>query len=418
MCYIRVMNTKSTLTQEQQVAEEAMYERLIAQGFWLLRFPSELESRFQQYYLQLYLRVMRRALLIGGVIFFLCTMLVDILAGYDVLAAQQIRWGLIAPLFCGALLVLYHPSMRRYYELAVMLGAFFVGLGCIFIGVTQEPLMGILYINGLMVVAMFVFSASRVRFWHAFSCCVSLAIICGAALFWAGYFDTAFILTYVWVYCAGVGLMAFSAYAFEAHERTKFLQAQIASIERKRLLDVNQELLSLANLDPLTGVANKRYFERYLSTEWRRALRHRACLGLLIIDVDSFKDYNDAQGHLAGDKCLKAVAEALKENVFRPYDIVARYGGDEFVVLLTDASFEGAMKVADSISNAVRAIDYKSFSAQPVTVSIGLTSIRASVEFSYEQLIQQADKALYQAKDSGRDCVRAYGATTLEKKSA
>jgi diguanylate cyclase (GGDEF)-like protein len=171
----------------------------------------------------------------------------------------------------------------------------------------------------------------------------------------------------------------------------------------------NQQLAELSQTDGLTGLANRRHFDRRLQEEWQRSARHGTPLALLMIDVDHFKRYNDHHGHLSGDDCLRAVAQALLGCARRSSDLVARYGGEEFAVLMPHATVEEAQ------AQAQRCIDTIAFAALThgdsplapvVTLSIGVARIEPGFDatISPMRLLQQADLALYRAKHAGRSC--------------
>lgn len=168
------------------------------------------------------------------------------------------------------------------------------------------------------------------------------------------------------------------------------------------------ELERLATCDGLTGVANRRSFDTVLNTECRRVSREARSLSLLMIDVDFFKRYNDAYGHLAGDECLRQVAEAMRRVTQRASDTVARYGGEEFAILLPATEPDGAVIVAERIRAAVESLKLphaQSDVGPYVTVSIGVGSVDASQSAPPTNLIAAADSALYQAKREGRNRV-------------
>jgi len=179
-------------------------------------------------------------------------------------------------------------------------------------------------------------------------------------------------------------------------------------IARDELTEANRQLNHLARHDGLTGVANRRYFDEHLPREFAQCARTRRPLGLIMIDVDHFKLYNDTYGHPEGDKCLQAVAQTIKQAVRRPHDFVARYGGEEFAVLLPETDAVGTWEVAEAIRAAVAMLDLP-FAASPlgcISISAGLAShMSPEPKVSALSLLNDADKALYQAKNNGRNTV-------------
>ncbi len=174
------------------------------------------------------------------------------------------------------------------------------------------------------------------------------------------------------------------------------------------LLRANRQLEVYARTDGLLQIANRKYFDERLLEECSRAFRSRLPLGLLMIDVDFFKRYNDRYGHQAGDRCLQSVAAATSAALLRAGDLLARYGGEELVVLLPDTTSEGAQTTALRILHAVRQLQLEhagSEAASVVTVSIGVVCAVPSARDAGAHLLAQADAALYQAKAAGRNQV-------------
>lgn len=171
----------------------------------------------------------------------------------------------------------------------------------------------------------------------------------------------------------------------------------------KRQADAMRELTLT---DALTGVANRRSFNDAIGNEWRRCGRDGAPMSVVMIDIDHFKNYNDAYGHQAGDACLKAAANAMKHCAGRPPDMLARYGGEEFIILLPNVAAQGAETVAERILHEVRslAIPHRmSSTSDIVTVSIGAATVTPGEGSNPESLIRTADRLLYQAKEAGRN---------------
>jgi diguanylate cyclase (GGDEF)-like protein len=192
------------------------------------------------------------------------------------------------------------------------------------------------------------------------------------------------------------------------HERTRELEALVE--ERTRALEeANRKLEALSNTDALTGVANRRHFDRVLTEEWNRGQRAGTPLALVMLDVDNFKHFNDQYGHVAGDDCLLALAGVLVEAGRRAGDLVARYGGEEFVVLVPATSRLDALATARHIQNGVWALALAHAETAPgiVTVSLGVASVVPSTQHTPEHLVLEADSALYRAKQLGRNCVQS-----------
>ncbi|ACD14835.1 sensor domain-containing diguanylate cyclase [Paraburkholderia phytofirmans] len=175
-----------------------------------------------------------------------------------------------------------------------------------------------------------------------------------------------------------------------------------------------EELRVLARTDGLTGLNNRRTFEEHAEDEWRRAQRNAWPLSMLLIDVDSFKGFNDLYGHSAGDDALTAVARCISQSVRRPGDTAARYGGEEFAVLLPDTDETGAAFIAEKIRAAVQALQLRhvASSQHVLTVSIGIATTRGEAFATSRALLNAADDALYEAKDAGRNRVLSYRTVT------
>ena len=176
--------------------------------------------------------------------------------------------------------------------------------------------------------------------------------------------------------------------------------------QNAELSATKRELEKISLTDALTGLANRRHFDLYLEQEWARARRQGQNIALVMLDIDNFKAFNDEYGHLAGDQCLREVARTLDQVVRRPTDLVARYGGEEFALVLPDT--HDALAVAEACRLAVQTLGIvNEFSdvAPLITISAGVCSLVPTPDMDLEVLIQQADEALYEAKETGRNKV-------------
>ncbi|MDS3861445.1 diguanylate cyclase [Thermosynechococcaceae cyanobacterium BACA0444] len=175
------------------------------------------------------------------------------------------------------------------------------------------------------------------------------------------------------------------------------------------LQDANQKLEQLANLDGLTQVANRRCFDQRLQLEWHRSQREEEPLAVVMLDIDSFKAYNDFYGHLAGDECLIGITQALEQILKRPTDLLARFGGEEFIILLPNTNEIGAIKLSQEIQTLVDSLAIPHHQTivegkATITVSLGIASFIPDPDYLPETLVALADQALYQAKEQGRNC--------------
>ena len=176
----------------------------------------------------------------------------------------------------------------------------------------------------------------------------------------------------------------------------------------EELEDANKKLQIIAMMDGLTGIANRRYFDEEYIRSWRTAFRQQTSLTVIMADIDWFKAYNDEYGHQAGDDCLKMVAQALRNAAKRAADFVARYGGEEFVIILPDTDGDGAAKLSECMRKQVEDLNIEHTKSPfgRVTISLGLAATVPLGQEYAPELIETADKALYEAKNSGRNCIR------------
>jgi diguanylate cyclase (GGDEF)-like protein len=179
-----------------------------------------------------------------------------------------------------------------------------------------------------------------------------------------------------------------------------------ARVRTHLTLKLQSDLLrSMALIDGLTGVANRRKFNEDILADWRQCFREQKPLSLILVDVDYFKRYNDRYGHQAGDDCLKSVAQTLSETVRRPYDLVARYGGEEFACVLPNTGLSGAVEIAERMQERVRTLGIEHSASdvdRVVTVSLGVATLTPTRDLEFQALIEAADKQLYEAKNAGR----------------
>jgi diguanylate cyclase (GGDEF)-like protein len=258
---------------------------------------------------------------------------------------------------------------------------------------------------------------SELDLWLTVVMCAWLFDIALSAGFDAGRYDLGFYAGRIY----GLAAASFILIVMLVQNGKLYIQLMVLRESDREKAD---ELRRLTTIDPLTGIANRRAFAEALDEEWRRMMRHRTALSLLMIDVDYFKRFNDRYGHVAGDQCLRTVAQTLARRARRAGELAARYGGEEFAVLLPHIDIEDAGKLAEVIAAAIRELEIPhegSEVARCLTVSIGAATIADLPKFAAAMsregalpsaslpgamaLVEMADHALYQAKIAGRNRV-------------
>ncbi len=185
-----------------------------------------------------------------------------------------------------------------------------------------------------------------------------------------------------------------------------FIEYRKLDVQLKKLLQKNTHYENLAMFDALTQIPNRRFLDDIYTKLYKEHLRDNTNLSVFMIDIDCFKAYNDFYGHLKGDEVLVQIAQTLQKALKRPTDFVARYGGEEFVVVLKDVSLDGALKMAKQLIIAIQRVQIpheKSKTSPYVTISIGVAMKDAAAKVTQAELLAYADRALYKAKESGKN---------------
>ncbi|HXQ30359.1 MAG TPA: diguanylate cyclase [Steroidobacteraceae bacterium] len=379
-------------TQQLIITGQSATQRQLEAGFPWLKFEHELEREFRREQARTRLLQIRFNLYLGAVLVvaFGCLNHLVLGPGSHTLL-DLVQFGLLLPIFAGGIAITYLTSGRRIYPrlapvfapmmglivVAVELKAAQAGAQIVFAMVLLTSvylyyLIGLLFYDSLR---------ANVIMWCAF---LAFGIVGGVA--------EADVIYDAVVLLLGNIVGATVAYNLELEMRTHFLERRMLSETAAR--------------DGLTGIYNRRRFDEHLQTLWMQALREGATLALVMVDIDFFKRFNDRQGHQAGDECLKAVAAALARAARRPLDLVARFGGEEFAVLLYDPSRQYLHDVANRIHGNVAALRIPhgdSSVGSVVTVSAGIAYVAPTLERSTQGFVQLADEALYQAKSDGRN---------------
>lgn len=245
--------------------------------------------------------------------------------------------------------------------------------------------------------------------------------LCAFALAPLSAADTEFSLLFLGQYLLAACVCLFVSFIKEDRDRVAFLQARLLHIEKLEVNRLASELALQVSRDSLTGLFNRRHLEDTLKSEWDRARRNRSSLSMLMIDVDHFKQFNDLYGHPTGDQCLQEIARVIAQVAQRPADIAARFGGEEFIVLLPDTKLEGAIELARMLVRLVddAAIPHQASStAAWVTVSVGVASCAPHDLLRRQDLLDAADKALYAAKHQGRHGFAIQHASAMNERAA
>ena len=374
--------------------EETPHSRQLRTGFPWLTFSPDLESEFRQANLDENLKHIRANLCLGIV-----TTLAFIGIEAAVLPAVVNRvTGLIhvagiVPIFLVTLAATFSAQRHRWFATTALAAGILLGLAVVAIHITAS-LRGIsLLFPCVLLATIFVYFMGGLIFYQALTANVLVAIVyvmASLALQLPGrdFLYDALSLVAVNVFCASV------VYMHEKISRMRFLEAGM--------------LRELVARDGLTGIQNRRMFDQHIQKVWQQGQREGKRVGVLLVDIDCFKNYNDRYGHQAGDECLRAVAISLSQCARRPMDFVARYGGEEFAVVLYEASREYVAEVLTRIQRSIAELNIAhdaSHVASRLTVSIGAAFNTPSGHRTPDGLVQLADEALYSAKEQGRNRV-------------
>ncbi len=371
----------STLVGEQQ-----------RRGLERLHFSRFVEEQFRQHYASLSYPKARPLLMLAAFAVIVITGLG--MAGHTV-SAVTATFGLavMMPLLLATLIASYQPERHLIYQ--YLLTASIMGIGLIVTSVTlRASLHGTPYFFGAQVAWIFtVWLLLGLRFWHAAAVgsAISLAYAWGLLHWNFGSQETLFEIVML---LGANGIGALACFQFEAVSRQSFLDS-------RRLHD-------LADRDGLTGLYNRRAYNNYMERVWRQSRREEGHLTIILIDIDDFKAFNDRYGHQAGDDALKRVAEVIAMGAQRPLDFAARFGGEEFSLVLYGPANEFGRDLPENIRRRVEELAIASGESSArahLTVSVGVAIITPGAERSLAGAVQMADEALYQAKEEGRNRV-------------
>jgi diguanylate cyclase (GGDEF)-like protein len=380
---------------------------------WTPRFPPALEALYDRETRAERLRAMKLCTLLGcftGVLF--GAMIWEIMPDAQG-AILRVWFGGAIPvgLLCHALL--WHRRASLWLlEWQVTVAGLIVGACLTHVMVVSEVTRPSFYFGGTLLLIQLDATAARLR-WRP-----AVAVVVGLVAMFAGGLPrmhgadapsrlSDVLITVLMATCAFYAL--FGTWRLETETRRSYALALRERIERHELSRRNEVLGQMLGDDALTGLANRRGFDELLAEAWSQAAEFAAGVALVMIDIDSFKAYNDTYGHPAGDTCLRAIAACLRDQMRGTTDVVARLGGEEFAIVLPGMDATAATAAAEAVRLAVQtlAIPHRATANGYVTISAGVAALYAEPGTRPGQLIEAADQALYAAKRGGRNRVIA-----------
>ncbi|WP_213803902.1 GGDEF domain-containing protein [Granulicella sp. dw_53] len=393
-------------------------ERLSLHRFEWLRFPEPLEERFEQDISTYRTQRLWIETLIAIAFFNLFLFANHFLLHTISWKTLLVRSCLITPVALMVNVTMRVKPVPVYRELSIALAAcwmcythLYLELGPYAMGPTYAQV-------GVIIVVLFTNVVMRLQFPYALA--ASVAMMAGDLIFlYRNNFEGSAekIFAAMLTLCA-ISMTVMANYTLGRDERMGYLQRLRGEIQSAQLTVSNEELMRISTLDSLTGLANRHSFTNQYMVLWKQALTSRAPLSAVVIDIDNFKAVNDLCGHLYGDQVIKRVALLLQQALRGKQDFAARFGGEEFVVLLPGASPEVGMLVAERIRKLIEVAGTPALEEVPelpsvwATVSCGVATCWPTHTDKPDGLLEAADKALYEAKDSGRNCV-CYGEAVM-----
>ena len=397
---------------EQQINR---YQGLLSSGFKKLQFPKDIEKDYDDASNSLFIDS-SRLILSFGVLLYLVFGFVDYALAEEQAGTLWVIRLLVAGVMLLAISVMFNRRLVRWVIKLTSLGMVVVGLSSVgFLAVVDEPY-AYAYHLGLIPWQVFVLVVLRtnLRAITINSVIVYIAYILVSVnkdfLPYHPEVDQLVIImlplfSVFWGVLILMGI--YLGYELEKTSRLAFVKNRLLSLDAQRLTLLGEELHLLSTTDSLTGLANRRHFENCFDSEWRRAIRTQDSIALIMIDIDHFKKYNDRYGHQAGDDCLRQVCDALKDYAQRSGELIGRYGGEEFVVLLPRMTLVRAQVLAESMCRRIASlnIEHGESMDNKVTISIGIAAMVPSMTDESANLLRIADRCLYRAKADGRNRV-------------
>lgn len=368
------------------------YAGELQKGFPLLRFTGTIEKEFRESYCLLIKPRFRVALLTGFILIITFEILDRVLlADHAVIWTTVVRFGVLMPVLAVSGIAIEIKRFRRKVLSLVFITALIAGLGIITIFIINYHIASYIRYESLILTTAVVYFVTGLLFRENIACCGLVMAVYLTAAIVSGINASIIVSSGLFLLLMNI-IGAGGSYIIERAIRSNYLHRKI--------------LKNMAEHDGLTGIYNRHTFNERYDRLWRQAARDRKSVAVIMIDVDWFKHYNDTHGHLAGDQCLIRIASTLAQYERRPLDIVARFGGEEFVVVLYDTTIDHVRDTSEMIRNGVDTLGIDREGpgdAHHVTISIGCAIMAPAQATEPQELIRRADEALYQAKNRGRN---------------
>lgn len=370
-------------------------------------FPPPFESEFQHNFFKKNFFALR-LILFFGLVLYSGFSLIDIYTLPDWPTIVTIRLLFISPPLIFILCLCFTRLYERFHQLLALLFAITMIVGLTTCAIYVPAHYKDIFYQSLSAVAFSLVVLTALQFRYTVFLCITIMIAFNISYYFSGMKETPyyfwgflgnnFILAGVMIVCVAV------SYYHEMSLRKEFLLNQLINFKNKLLEYVSR-------VDEITGLGNRHQLEEVISAEWNRALRYQYPLAVLFADFDYFKQYNDTYGHQAGDKALQSVGLAFSTCIKRAGDFVGRYGGDEFMVILTNTTLEDAIKVANNIMSHIEQLaipHVNSTISDNITVTIGISVMVPTAKELQKNLVKQADLALQKGKNSKRNNIYVY----------
>jgi diguanylate cyclase (GGDEF)-like protein len=396
----------SPLSSQELAALGGDVDMVLERGSRGLRFPPRLEEAFERETGEARTRYLVASGLVALLIYDLF-LITDRMMIPDVFGtALIVRLAILTPIALLTFLAVWRgpsPFLRESMEAAITVLA---SVSVMYLFVISNSANATYYHPGLSLVLMFGNVVVRLRFWFALVASVATIM---AYIVTQGAFGTLSLdvgVTYVMYLCATAIFTLIANYTIERDQRFEYLVSLRERCQRVALTAVNTRLSELSRRDPLTGIANRRALDDYLERMPGRP--RQDAIAVVMLDIDHFKLFNDHYGHQGGDECLQRVAHTIRDSLHRSGDMVARVGGEEFVVVLPGADVRAAADIADNIRQRVVELGIPhelSPDLKYVTVSAGVAALDPAKAADAKAILAEADAALYRAKAGGRNRV-------------